>query len=98
MDGNGVLVAGPTGWNQLALGVTNGAATDQPFSLVAAPGSIVQQLHLLLIDRDVTAKTLTQSVSETTFTALNSVAAATAAAKVPVGTPVATACSMTGIS
>ena len=74
-----------TGWSQLALGVTNvtpsvAGTIDQPFSVQTTAGSGQQQLKLRFIDQDTTSKTLTTSVSEITFSALNSGAAATAAA------------------
>jgi hypothetical protein len=68
-----------SGWSQLAAGVTNGTAaagsSDQPFTLPIVAGATVEQLHLRFIATDGTGKSVTTSVSEITFSALNSAAA-----------------------
>lgn len=68
-----------TGWSQLAYGVSNGAS-NQPFTLPTTGWATFQQLHLRFIASDGTGNSTTTSVSETTFTALNSAGAVKALA------------------
>lgn len=86
LNADGSVVTPVPGWSQLAAGVTNGTASasspDQPFTLPTVVGSALQQLHLRLIAQD-GAGLSTTSVSEVTFTALNSGATRTALASGP---------------